>query len=105
MIVFSSLNLDYCTEEEVNNEKKGRYFFPNTDVFETIYRDCQHGSMKGFRIRRNCKLNMLTKQAYWEDVDLTYCLTANKDKGIIEDIEFVSQITNLFVLFKNTLLV
>ena len=36
-------------------------------------------------------MNMLTKQAYWEDIDLTYCLTPNKDKGIIEDIEIVSQ--------------
>ena len=81
---------DYCTKEEVNDERKGRYFFPNTDVFETIYRNCQHGSMKGFRIKRICKMNMLTKQAYWEEIDLTYCLTPNKDKGIIEDIEIVS---------------
>lgn len=47
--------------------------------------------MKGFRIKRMCKMNMSTKQAYWEEMDLTYCLTPNKDKGIIEDIEIVSQ--------------
>ena len=39
-------------------------------------------------------MNMLTKQAYWEEIDLSYCLTPNKDKGIIEDIEIVSQYLN-----------
>lgn len=82
---------DYCLADHIKNERKGSYYFKKTDVYDDVIHNCQYGASKrDWKVKRECLWDDNLKQGYWEKVDLTYCLTPTKAKGIIDEIENVS---------------
>ncbi|XP_066914529.1 adhesion G-protein coupled receptor G4-like [Clytia hemisphaerica] len=78
----------HCEEEWIRNERKGDYFFARTTIWDEVKHRCQYGSTKKlFYVKRECNWDKKLERAYWGEVDLTYCLTPTKEKGIIVDIE------------------